>query len=288
MTDVAVDVVAYGPLRRISLTPLAVPVGAQLSVYRVGDTLFDTGGTRVTEALVRALEDDPPRRIVLTHQHEDHAGNVAAVRAAYGAIPVYAPRELVDVIVETRVVPPYRAAYWGTPLPIAREDLIPYDPGDVFEAGGLAFVAEHTPGHTPPHIAFVAKAGDVTYALTADLYASRPLDAFFEAATDDAVRSYRAVARAGEGLVMLPTHGRVRPNGAEVLEGAADHLLAQSEAIWARAEALGTRDPFTVAKSLYGDDPLFAMSGGEMGTSVFVRSVLDPVRALPARPVTRG
>ncbi len=283
--SVAVETTVVGPIRRISLTPLAPPHGAQLSVYRVDDVLVDTGSTRVTRALVDALSADPPRRIYLTHQHEDHVGNVAALREAFGALPVYAPRALVDVIAETREVPPYRAAYWGHPLPIAHADLIPYDPGDAFEASGLRFVAERTPGHTPPHIAFVAESAEAVYALTGDLYASRPLDGFYEAAVDDAILSYRRLARHGERLRMLPTHGRIREQGAAVLTEGADWLEREAEDVLAAASELGTCDPVALARARYGEDPLGAMSEGEMGTAVFVRSVLDPVRALPARPV---
>ncbi|MBC7172981.1 MAG: MBL fold metallo-hydrolase, partial [Polyangiaceae bacterium] len=272
MSSVAVEISVFGPIRRISLMPLEPPHGAQLSVYRVGDVLVDTGGTRVTDALVDALADDPPRRIYLTHQHEDHVGNIAALRAAFGPLAVHAPEAVVDVIAATVRVPPYRAAYWGHPLPIDREDLIPYRPGESFEAAGLHFVAEHSPGHTPPHIALVAETATTIFALTGDLYSSRPLEAFFESATDDTITSYRRLARYGERLCMLPTHGRVRENGASVLSEAADWLEREAEAVLVASATVGTRDPVILARSQYGEDPIFATSQGEIGSPVFVRS----------------
>lgn len=278
---------AHGPFVRHAFLPLDPPTGAQVSVVRIGDTLIDTASTRVTDALLAVLRDDPPRRVLLTHQHEDHIGNVRAIRDTFGAIPVHAPRALVDTIVALRAVPPYRAAHWGDPLPVERADLIPYDPDDVFEASGVALRALATPGHTPPHVAFVARARDrdEAYALTGDLFASRPLEIFFECAVDDAARSYRAVAALAREVIMLPTHGRVRLDGGAVLREAADWLDAESEAVVRLADALGTRDPVRVATERYGDDPLLRPSAGEIGKAVFVRGVLAPVRALPATPI---
>src|SRR6185312_8168305 len=105
----------HGPFERIVLRA-ALPSGpAVVSAWRVGDVLVDTGSSLVAEALVGALRADPPRRIVCTHQHEDHVGGVAAIRRAFGAIPVHAPRPHLPVIARTSRVPAYRAAVWGHP-----------------------------------------------------------------------------------------------------------------------------------------------------------------------------
>lgn len=283
---VRVVITRHGPLRRISLVPLDPPGDAQVSVYRVGDALIDTANSRVTPELLRVLEEDPPARIFLTHQHEDHVGNVAPILERFGAMPVFAPRALVELIAETRSVPPYRRFFWGDPHPIERAWLSPYDPGDELVAGPHRLRAIATPGHTPFHVAFALEAEGHTYALTGDLYASRPLDALFEAAIDDTIRSYRAVAGLAPDVVMLPTHGKVRLHGSQVLRDAADELELMVQAIYEKAEELGTRDPARLAEALYGEDPVRRMTGGEMGKAVFVRAVLEPVRALPATPMS--
>lgn len=282
---VAVTVSVHGPLRRISLLPLDPPEGAQVSVFRIGDALIDTGSTRVTAALLEVLAEAPPARVFLTHQHEDHIGNLGPILARFGAMPVLAPRALVDTIVALRKVPPYRAAYWGDPHPVERAWLTPYDPGDELAAGEHRVLAMATPGHTPPHVAFVVRDAGITYALTGDLYASRPLDGFYEAAIDDAIRSYRAVADLADEVVMLPTHGKVRTHGSQVLRSGAEQLEREVASIQAKARELGTRDPRVVAEALYGPDPALRVSAGEMGKAIFVRAVLDPARALPVQPI---
>lgn len=281
---VQVERTVHGPFERLSIA-CDTPFGqSQHSLYRLGDTLIDAGGTIAGAAVVAALRERPPRRIVCTHQHEDHVGNVAAIRRAFGALPVYVPREHVALVTAGDPVPAYRAAYWGDPEPTGPVE--PYDPGHVFEDSGVALEAWPTPGHTPHHVALVARAGAQVYALTGDLYTSRPLAAWFESAADDMTASLRRLAALGDALVVLPTHGRVKPDGARVLGDMSDWIELEAATVREAAGRLGSDDPRAVAAALYAalDPDLHdVVSGGEISRACFVRSVLAPVRALPAR-----
>lgn len=278
---VHVERTVHGPFERLSFT-FQTPAGrSQHSLYRLGDTLIDAGGTVATGELLALLRARPPRRIVCTHQHEDHVGNVAAIRREFGAIPVFVPRAHVPIVTVTDRVPDYRAMFWGHPEPTGPVE--PYDPGAVFEDSHVAIEAVLTPGHTPHHIAFVARAGARTFALTADLYTSRPLEAWFESAADDMIASLRRLAASGP--VVLPTHGRVKDDGAHVLHDMSEWLARERERVEAVAARLGARAPRAVAAALYGElgrDFADEVSGGEISRAGFVRSVLDPVRELPA------
>ncbi len=287
MRHVTVDRTTHGPFERLSLSHATADGRAQHSVYRLGTTLFDTGGTLVTEALLGALAERPPERIVLTHQHEDHVGNIGAIRRAFGHIPVHAPRAHIPIIAATARVPEYRARFWGHPEPTPAAELIPYDPGDVFEAAGVTLDTELTPGHTPHHVALVARVGEDVFALTGDLYTSRPLEAWYESATDDMAASLRRLARHGDALRVLPTHGRDKRDGAAVLGAMADWLDREAEAVHADAArlGLGAQDVRALAAERYaalGPDLSDVFSGGEISRAAFVRSVLAPVRELPA------
>jgi glyoxylase-like metal-dependent hydrolase (beta-lactamase superfamily II) len=273
----------HGPLERIVLTAPGPRHPAAVSVYRLGDLLVDAGGTRFAAALVDALRTAPPRRVVCTHQHEDHVGGVGALRRAFGAIPVHVPRAHLELLRTADGLPRYRAVAWGRPEPIT--DALPYDPGDRFEVGVTALEARSTPGHTPGHMALVARDARETFAITGDLYTSRSADGWYESAADDQIRSCRALA-AIDALRMLPAHGRVRDDGAAALATLADWVERQAEAILATSARLGTRDCAAVAGALYGPEGDAATrTGGQVSRTSFVRSVLDPVRRLPAPAV---
>ena len=293
---VQVERTHHGPFERLSFTTMT-PVGrSQHSLYRLGDTLIDAGGTVATAALLAILRERPPRRILCTHQHEDHVGNVAAIRRAFnnnsnhhGEIPVFVPRAHVPIVTTTARVPAYRAAVWGDPEPTGPVE--PYDPGAVFEDDNVTLEALCTPGHTPHHIAFVARVGATTYALTGDLYTSRPLEAWYESATDDMAASLREIARLGGNfLKVLPTHGHSiinadSPETVATFNRMAEWLDREADRVREAAERLGTRDPRVVAAAVYGElgpDLADRFSGGEISRAGFVRSILAPVRGLPA------
>jgi glyoxylase-like metal-dependent hydrolase (beta-lactamase superfamily II) len=286
VSDVAVTRTRHGPFERISL---AAPTGnheSQLSVYRLGALLVDAGGSRVASALVEALRDDPPRRLVLTHHHEDHAGGVAALRRAFGAIPVYAPATHVAYLQRAVALPAYRQMAWGSPEPMP--DPIAFEPGAVFEAGGVALETVAAPGHTPGHVAFVARIGGVRHALTGDLYlGKRPIPAWYESAADDLLRSWRMFA--AEPTWILPTHGRVREDGERALAEVADWVERHAEQVSHAATRLGSRDPAVVAREVFGPEVDFSvLTAGEFSLAAFARSVLDPVRTLPASQIPIG
>lgn len=276
----------HGPFSRLMLTAPDEFKPAAQSVYRIGDTLIDTGGTRVADALVEALRHDPPRRVLCTHQHEDHVGGVGALRRAFGHIPVYIARSYLPLLPTFDRVTDYRARYWGNPEPIT--DAIGFDPGDTFDVNGVTLQTIETPGHTPFHISFVARVDDQTFALTGDLFtAVSPLMAWYESSADDTARSCRAVANAGPNVVLLPTHGKTRDNGSDTLNALAALMDQKSAEVLAASERLGTRDYQAIALDVFGDGDAGSIQGTEREFTYanFVRSVLDPIRALPATRV---
>jgi glyoxylase-like metal-dependent hydrolase (beta-lactamase superfamily II) len=143
----------HGDVTRLVLASRASRlVGYDVSAYLVatpaGRVLVDTGLPAAWRDLARYLQDLVGGRAVreavigamVTHQHEDHAGNAARLAAAGVRLAMSdATRAAV------RTVPPpglYRDFTWGRMRPV------PHD-APRFDPAPLALIA--TPGHSPDH-----------------------------------------------------------------------------------------------------------------------------------------
>src|SRR2546423_10683334 len=114
--------------------------GMDVSVYLVRGVLVDSGFPGARAAIAQLLDETRIAGAMLTHWHEDHAGN-ADFLAARG-IPLVMHEE---THAKLRTFPPirfYRRVVWGTPQPLRSST-------DSFEHAALEFL--HTPGHSPDH-----------------------------------------------------------------------------------------------------------------------------------------
>lgn len=120
----------------------------EADAYLVGDILIDTGFVNVTDLLVPSFAHTPIRAIALTHNHEDHSGNCAALAREHHC-PVYlrdASALWEEGVARMRG---YRKWTWGRPDPFHPEEM----PEALESANGRIRVLP-TPGHSRTHSAF--------------------------------------------------------------------------------------------------------------------------------------
>src|SRR4029453_11651768 len=86
-------------------------VGYDVSAYLLGDVLVDTGFAHGGRTLLDAVEALRPRGVVLTHWHEDHAGNVPGLAARGMAMAMHARCEA--LLRERPAIRSYRRVVWG-------------------------------------------------------------------------------------------------------------------------------------------------------------------------------
>jgi len=114
--------------------------GYGVSVYVTRGVLVDTGFPAVGDELLAWLKQNPVSGVIVTHAHEDHAGNVGALARA--GLPIQmAP----DSEADARAPGPiglYRRFCWGSYPPL-REALVP------FTHSALALVPAR--GHSRDH-----------------------------------------------------------------------------------------------------------------------------------------
>ena len=114
--------------------------GYGVAAYVVRGVLVDTGFPRLRRTVARFLDATPLRGAFVTHQHEDHAGNVELVGRR--GVPLAMGALTRELVTRPARIALYRRAIWGAQPPLAT-------PSAAFEDPALTLVA--TPGHTPDH-----------------------------------------------------------------------------------------------------------------------------------------
>ena len=131
----------HGAVTRLHMSTWRSKVsGYDVSAYLVDGVLVDTGFPRVAEELGALVASVCPRGVVVTHGHEDHAGN--ADYLARRGLPMWITGATEEELHATRDMRWYRRFTWGLSDPL-RTEPIPFDPAP------LEVIA--TPGHSDDH-----------------------------------------------------------------------------------------------------------------------------------------
>lgn len=114
--------------------------GFSVSAYLVRGVLIDCGFPSIENEFTRLLSSEHLRGVIVTHWHEDHAGNIEAIAAR--GIPLAAHPETLAAARSALPIAAYRWFTWGSARPL-RSSVTP------FYCDELALVA--TPGHSHDH-----------------------------------------------------------------------------------------------------------------------------------------
>jgi glyoxylase-like metal-dependent hydrolase (beta-lactamase superfamily II) len=127
--------------------------------WQAGDVIVDPGPESCIETLIDGLGGEPPRAVLLTHIHFDHAGAAGALVRRWPEIEVWV-HELgaPHVIDPARLVASARQLYgeefdrlWGEVVPIPEKNLRVLSGGE--EIG--PWRVEYTPGHAKHHVCYL-------------------------------------------------------------------------------------------------------------------------------------
>ncbi len=114
-------------------------------LYRVGTTVIDTGPPNQWHAVRRFLQERPIEQVIVTHHHEDHAGNLGPIVREFGCAAL-APAASLNALAEGFHLQYIRRVVWGRPRervrasPVSQSISLP-------PTGRLVPIA--TPGHSP-------------------------------------------------------------------------------------------------------------------------------------------
>jgi glyoxylase-like metal-dependent hydrolase (beta-lactamase superfamily II) len=136
-----VTVERFGDVIRLRLQSIAGrTIGLNVSAYVIRGIMIDTGFHRARSAVLDAARSLGVRGVIVTHWHEDHAGNVAML--AERGLPILMRPDTEATLRERPAIQLYRRVFWGHP-PALTTAVTPLD------ASGLECV--HTPGHSTDH-----------------------------------------------------------------------------------------------------------------------------------------
>lgn len=235
-------------------------VGYEVSAYALRGVLVDSGFPGAREEFTSAVRALSPRGAVITHWHEDHAGNAPALAAEGVPMVMHAACEAI-----LRVRPSirlYRRAVWGQTSAL-EGGLAAFDPAP------LEVIA--TPGHCDDHLVVwdperrVVAAGDLFLGVKVRVaHAHESPGALLE--------SLRRVA-ALEPLLLLDGHRGVVKNATPLLRakiGFLEETIGAIRELAARGAAEGE-----IQRRVLGREAFIGIASlGEYSKRAFVTAVL--------------
>jgi glyoxylase-like metal-dependent hydrolase (beta-lactamase superfamily II) len=129
-----------------------------IGCWEIDRILIDPGPTSSMENLIEALGDEPPRALLLTHIHLDHAGASGSMVRRWPELPVYVheigARHLADpaklLASAERLYGDQMELLWGEVAPVPSANLKPLRGGEEV----LGFRVAYTPGHASHHVSY--------------------------------------------------------------------------------------------------------------------------------------
>ena len=243
-------------------------IGYEVSAYFAHGVLVDCGFPDVAPALERVLRDLRPAGAIITHAHEDHAGN-AALLARLG-VPLFVADDTLAELRAGHRIRAYRRYTWGQPAAFAAAFT-------AFDPRPLRIVA--APGHCPDHrMVWDAERGTL---FSADLWLGVRVRVMHrEEDPRQLARDLRAAAALAPDRMFDAHRGPVR-DPVHALEARARWLEDTVDAIEQRARQ-GWSDRAILRRLLGGEEWTGFVSRGEYARANLVRNVRAGMTGSPA------
>lgn len=235
-------------------------VGLAVHAFIVRDVLIDTGFPALEGEIAEIVSERRPRGALVTHQHEDHAGNVERL-AALG-IPLGMSDATRAVVSAEQSIGFYRHFTWRAMRPLRT-------PHETFHDDSLELV--QAPGHSADHHVVWDHQTDSLFA--GDLFLGVKVRvAHSYESPSGLVASLRAMANRKPRRVFCAHRGLV-PGGAGALHAKADWL----EALIARVTALhreGAKASEIRVRALGAHGLVHWFSAGDYSPDNLVRAII--------------
>lgn len=240
-------------------------VNTSCIVYRLGDTVIDTGPPNMWRDVRHFLKERDIGRILVTHHHEDHSGNLGRIHKICQP-QVLAHNKSLPLLRNSFKVPFYRRLVWGRPrLKIDAEAL----PKTLDIGSNIQLKPIHTPGHSEDMTCFLEPHRG--WVFSGDLYvASKPKYALSWEDPNQEIESLRHLLTHDFQTVFC-SHRGILEDGRAAIARKLNYLLALREQVrHYRQTGDSMKD---IKKRLMGRETfLFYFSFGEYSKSNYIRA----------------
>lgn len=141
-------------------------VNTACTLYRIGEYLIDTGPPNQWRRVQRFISEREVKALLITHHHEDHAGNARRIHEKTNA-KVLGHGEFTHLHKDGFHLPLYRRLTWGKPFWGLEPEGFS---GDISLAHGMVLKPVHTPGHSEDMTCFLEP--NRGWLFTGDIYVS--------------------------------------------------------------------------------------------------------------------
>ena len=235
-------------------------------VYILDRVMIDTGPPNMRGPILDLARRLDIEAVILTHHHEDHAGNAHALATEIG-LPVFAAPRAIPLLAEGGGEALFQLLTWGRRKPVTA---VPVDRG--LKLSSTVFEPLEAPGHSADMTCWLVKDKGILF--SGDLYIADRVRLFrFDESLSETIRSLERIAAIDFDSLMCghnpkPTHGSDR------LKAKRDYLLELRDRV--RAMAARGAPPDRIAGRLLGSDKLIRfVTGGRVSTLNLVRSALE-------------
>jgi glyoxylase-like metal-dependent hydrolase (beta-lactamase superfamily II) len=264
----------YGPVEGVRTGRYGLGLNMKAACYRIGRTLIDTGPPNQWRAVRRFASEQAEEhgidRVLVTHHHEDHAGNAARLQELLD-VPVYAPEPSLERLREGFSLETYRWVVWGRPRPVEAEPV----PDALTLADGTTLRTLPAPGHADDMVCYLAEEHGLLF--SADLYiTSRPQYLRFDEDAPRLIESIHAVLEHDFDTVLCAHRGVVE-NGRRALSEKVKYMEALCGVVQRRYRYDKVAVPEITDEILGREGLLYWASGGDFSKQNLIASCLDDV-----------
>ncbi len=138
-----------------------------IGAYDLGGAIVDPGPASCVETLLEALGSEPPRALLLTHIHLDHAGATGVLLRRFPELKVYVHERGAPHLVDpSKLLKSARQLYgddmdrlWGEVAPVPEESITVLQGGETVEGCRVAYA----PGHASHHVVYLHEETGTAY-----------------------------------------------------------------------------------------------------------------------------